>query len=430
MFNSIRIKLKSLFAAALLAPALTFAATQPLDRIAVIVNDDIIMQSQVQNAIDLAIFRLKQSDQPMPPKKMLIQQVVEGLIMESLQLQIAERGGVRVDDTSLNEAMTRIAAQNNMSLAEFQQTIAAEGSDYAAMREQIRRELITTRARQGSVGPRIQITDQEVQNFLNSREGQEMLATRYRIGHILIKVAENASDAEQSNAEQQANTLFQQLQGGADFATVASKHSSGPGADKGGDMGWRTPEQLPILFKDALQGLQTGEVAAPVRSANGYHLIKLVEKRGGSTVMQAQSNVRHILIQPTEIRTEEQAEALIKELYNRIENGEDFAELARLYSADPGSRAKGGELGWVSGEALVPAFRKVMDSIEVNTLSLPFMSRYGWHILEVLDKRQEDIGSEANRRSAREVLYKRKFNEELQLWLREIRDNAFVDIKI
>lgn len=430
MFNSIRIKLKSLFAAALLTPALAFAATQPLDRIAVIVNDDIIMQSQVQNAIDLAIFRLKQSDQPMPPKKMLIQQVVEGLIMESLQLQIAERGGVRVDDTSLNEAMTRIAAQNNMSLAEFQQTIAAEGSDYAAMREQIRRELITTRARQGSVGPRIQITDQEVQNFLNSREGQEMLTTRYRIGHILIKVTENASDAEQSKAEKQANTLFQQLQDGADFATLASQHSSGPGANKGGDMGWRTPEQLPILFKDALQDLQSGEVAAPVRSANGYHLIKLVEKRGGSTVMQAQSNVRHILIQPTEIRTEKQAEALINELYNRIQNGEDFAELARLYSADPGSRAKGGELGWVNGEALVPAFKKVMNNIEVNTLSQPFMSRYGWHILEVLDTRQEDIGTEANRNAAREVLYKRKFNEELQLWLREIRDNAFVDIKI
>lgn len=430
MFNSIRTKLKTLLIAALLTPTLGLAATQPLDRIAVIVNDDIIMQSQVQNAIDLAIFRLKQGDQPMPPKKLLIQQVVEGLIMESLQLQIADRGGVRVDDTSLNEAMTRIAAQNNMTLEQFQQAITAEGSDYAAMREQIRRELITTRARQGSVGPRIQITDQEVQNFLNSREGQEMLATRYRIGHILIKVAENAPKAEQKEAKEHTHQLLQQLQGGADFAALASQYSNAPEANIGGDMGWRTPEQLPSLFKDALAGLQPGEVAAPVRSPNGYHLIKLIEQRGGSTVMQTQSNVRHILIQPTEIRTEAQAEALIKELYNRIQNGDDFSELARLYSADPGSRAKGGELGWVNGEALVPAFREVMDNIKLNTLSEPFKSRYGWHILEVLDKRQEDIGTEANRNAAREVLYKRKFNEELQLWLREIRDNAFVDIKI
>ncbi|MEZ5524833.1 MAG: peptidylprolyl isomerase [Pseudomonadales bacterium] len=430
MLNSRLKKLKALLATALLIPAIAFATTQPLDRIAVIVNDDIIMQSQVQEALDLAIFRLKQSGQTIPPKKLLIQQVVEGLIMESIQLQIAERGGVRIDDTSLNEAMARIAAQNNMSLQEFQQAVIAEGSDYTAMREQIRRELITTRARQGSVGPRIQITDQEVQNFLNSREGQEMLATRYHIGHILINMADNASEAATQQAEQQANALFQQLQGGADFSALANQYSTGPNAEKGGDMGWRTPDQLPSLFADAIQGLKPGEVAAPIRSANGYHLVKLIEQRGGGTVMQSQAKVRHILIQPTEIRSEEQAEALIHDLYQRIQQGEDFAELARLYSADPGSRAKGGELGWVNGDALVPSFRKVMESIPVRTLSEPFQSRYGWHILEVLERRQQDIGSEATRRAAHEVLYKRKFNEELEIWLREIRDSAFVDVKI
>jgi peptidyl-prolyl cis-trans isomerase SurA len=430
MLNSRLKKLKALLATALLIPAIAFATTQPLDRIAVIVNDDIIMQSQVQEALNLAIFRLKQSGQTIPPKKLLIQQVVEGLIMESIQLQIAERGGVRIDDTSLNEAMARIAAQNNMSLQEFQQAVIAEGSDYTAMREQIRRELITTRARQGSVGPRIQITDQEVQNFLNSREGQEMLATRYHIGHILINMADNASEAATQQAEQQANALFQQLQGGADFSALANQYSTGPNAEKGGDMGWRTPDQLPSLFADAIQGLKPGEVAAPIRSANGYHLVKLIEQRGGGTVMQSQAKVRHILIQPTEIRSEEQAEALIHDLYQRIQQGEDFAELARLYSADPGSRAKGGELGWVNGDALVPSFRKVMESIPVRTLSEPFQSRYGWHILEVLERRQQDIGSEATRRAAHEVLYKRKFNEELEIWLREIRDSAFVDVKI
>jgi len=430
MFNTFRKYLLPLLAVTLLAPSTAIAVTQPLDRIAVIVNDDIIMQSQVQQAIDGAIQKLKKSTQPMPPKKALIQQVIESLIMESLQLQIAERGGIRVDDTSLNEAVQRIAKQNNMTLEQFQQTVINEGSDYATIREQIRRELITTRARQGSVGPRIQITDQEIQNFLDSREGQLLLQTQYHIGHILLKLPENASAEQQQQAADKAQALYQQLQSGADFAELAKNNSSSSTAKKGGDMGWRNDEQLPSLFRESINSISAGQVAKPIASSNGYHLVKLLEQRGGSSMLQDQTFVRHILIQPNEIRSESQAEELIYELFTRIQSGDDFAELARLFSNDPGSRAKGGELGWITPAGLVPAFQKVMKDTPANTMSAPFESRFGWHILEVQGHRQQDVGAEASRRTVREVLYKRKFNDELQLWLREIRNDAFVDIKI
>ncbi|MEH6357625.1 MAG: peptidylprolyl isomerase [Pseudomonadales bacterium] len=429
MFNTLRTKILPLLAIALLTPSLAVAANQPLDRIAVIVNDDIIMQSQVQQAINSAIGKLQQSNQAMPPKKAIISQVVEGLIMESLQLQIADRGGIRVDDTSLNEAVQRIAAQNDMTIEQFQQAISKEGSSYTVVREQIRRELITTRARQGSVGPRIQITDQEIQNYLSSAEGEQLLKSKYHIGHILIKPASNSA-ADKQQAQEQVQDLYQQLQSGSDFNELARNHSADSSANKGGDMGWRDGSQLPSLFKEAVQALKTGETAQPIASSNGFHLVNLIEKRGGSSIIQNQTLVRHILVQPTEIRSEDQAEELIYELFTRIQSGEDFSEMARLYSGDPGSRAKGGELGWITPAGLVPAFVKVMKETPENTVSGPFKSRYGWHILEVQGQRQEDIGAEANRQKAREILYKRKFNDELELWLREIRDNAFVDVKI
>jgi len=429
MLNSLRKQLSILLATVLLTPGLLAAASQPLDRIAVIVNDDIIMQSQVQQAIDSAISTMKRSSQPMPPKKVLIQQVVENLIMESLQLQIADRGGVRVDDTSLNEAIQRIAAQNNMTLEQFQQAINDEGSDYATTREKIRRELVTTRARQGSVGPRIQITDQEIQSFLSSDEGQELLQSKFHIGHILIK-PESSNSADQQQAAGKAQTLYQDLLSGADFTQLSKQHSASPNADKGGSMGWRDESQLPSLFSEVVKGLEIGDVAEPISSSNGYHLIKLLEKRGGSNIIQNQTLVRHILIQTTEIRSERQAEELIYDLFTRIQSGDDFAELARLYSGDPGSRAKGGELGWITTAGLVPSFVKVMQETPENTVSAPFKSQYGWHILEIQGHRQQDIGAEANRQQVREVLYRRKFNEELSLWLREIRNDAFIEIKI
>lgn len=430
MFKSIRTTIKALLAIALLGPAITHAATQPLDRVAVIVNDDIIMQSQVQQAINSAIANLQKRNQPMPPKQILIQQVVENLIMESIQLQIAERGGIRIDDTSLNEAVERIAEKNNMTLEQFRQTLAAEGTDYAAVREQIRREMITNRTRQGSVGPRIQITDQEIENFLNSSEGQELLKSQYRLGHILLAVPENASSKKRDQVAAQAENLYQQLKGGADFASLARQYSASDTAEQGGDLGWRKEDEIPSLFKNAIKDLATGDVSQPIASGNGYHLVKLLEQRGGESQLQHQMQVRHILIQTNEIRSASQAEELIYDLFTRIQAGEDFAELARLYSNDPGSRAKGGDLGWITSAGLVPAFIQAMEETPVGTMSAPFQSRFGWHILEKLDERDHDLGAEASKRIAREAIFKRKFNEELELWLREIRNDAFVDIKI
>lgn len=429
MLNTARATILSFLTLALLAPSLALAASQPLDRIAVIVNDDIIMQSQVQEAINSAISKLKQRDQPMPPKKALISQVIEGLIMENLQLQVADRAGIRVDDTSLNEAVQRIAKQNNMTLEQFRDAVVKDGSSYAAVREQIRRELITTRARQVSVGPRVHISDQEIGNFLNSAEGEQLLKSQYHIGHILIKPA-SSSAADKKLAQQKAQGLYQQLQSGADFNQLARDYSATADASKGGDMGWRDDSQMPSLFKKSVQSLKAGQTSKPIASSNGIHLVKLIEKRGGTSITQNQTHVRHILVQPTEIRSKEQVKELIYDIFARIQSGEDFAELARLYSSDPGSRAKGGDLGWITPEGLVPAFVKVMEETPENTVSAPFKSRYGWHILEVLGHRQKNIGAEAARQKARELLYKRKFNDELELWLREMRDDAFVDIKL
>ena len=429
MFKTNRTFCKYLLLSCLFLSPVIHSASQPLDRIAVIVSDDIIMQSQVQRALDSAIQELQQRNQNMPSKKAIISQVVEGLIMESLQLQMAERSGIRIDDTQLNETLQNIAAQNGMSLEQFQQAATKKGSSYTAIREQVRRELLTTRARQSNVRPRIQITDQEIKNFLASSEGEALLKSKSHIGHILITPASN-NEVDQQQAETQAQDLYQQLQSGADFAELARTYSAGPNADKGGDMGWRDDTQLPSLFSNAIKRLNSGETAPPISSSNGFHLVKLLAKQGGHHIFQPQTLVRHILVKPTEIRSDSQAQELITELFDRIQSGEDFAAIARQYSNDPGSRTKGGELGWITSAGLVPAFVKVMKETPENTLSSPFKSRYGWHVLEILGHRQQDIGAEKNSQKAREVLYKRKFNDELQLWLREIRDNAFIDIKI
>lgn len=428
--NSTKLCSALLFAGAVIFTSVSQAAIERLDRVAVVVNDDIIMESQVRKRIDEVVRSMRRQQAPLPPEDEILRQVVEALIMESIQLQIGERAGVRIDDNTLNQTMQRIAQQNNLSLEEFKQQLQADGVSYQETRDQIRAEMITTRVREGRVGSRIQITEQEIQNYLTSEAGKKQLEAIYQLGHILLKVPENADVEEEERIEAKARDLLDQLRAGADFAQLAAAHSDGPAAAKGGDMGLRKESQLPSAFSDAAPQLGLGEVSEPIRSANGYHLIKLLNKRGGDKLMVPQTHVRHILIDTSEIRNDEQAKAFAEELHQRILEGESFEELAKAHSADTGSLASGGDLGWMNSRDLVPNFRAVMDQAEPNVISQPFRSRYGWHILEVLGRRMQDMGNEMQRARAREIIYQRKFEEELQIWLREEREDAYVDIKL
>ena len=419
-----------LFAGLISSISISQAAIQRLDRVAVVVNDDIIMESEVLKRKQDIIRTINRQQAAMPPEDELLRQVVESLIMESIQMQIGERAGVRIDDNTLNQTMERIAQQNNLSLEQFKQQLQADGVSYQETREQIRDEMISTRVREGRVGARIQITEQEIQNYLTSEAGKKQLEAAYLLGHILLQVPEDASAAEVAKAEAKAKDLQRQLNTGADFATLAAANSDDPSAASGGAMEWRKESQLPSVFLEYVPRLMIGEVSDPIRSPNGFHLIKLLNKQGGDTLMVPQTHVRHILIKTSEIRDDEQAKAFAGQLYERIQAGESFEELAKSHSADTGSLSSGGDLGWMNSCDLVPEFREAMERAEINQLTKPIRSQFGWHIIEVLGRRMQDMGKDMQRARAREIIYQRKFEEELQIWLSEEREDAFVDIKL
>jgi peptidyl-prolyl cis-trans isomerase SurA len=342
---------------------------------------------------------------------------------------MADRAGIRISESQLDDAMTRIAAQNNMSLPEFQQAMASEGVSFSYARQQIRNEMRVSRVQQYQVGERIQITDQDIDYFLASDIGRMASAAEYRLRHILIAVSSGSNADQYQAAEAKANNLVEELRNGAEFGRVAMAESSGGTALNGGDMGWRKEGQLPSIFADVAPAMEIGEISSPIRTASGFHIIKLEEKRGGSSKLIEQAKVRHILVQTNEVRDEDQAKELIDKLYERIVAGADFAKLAKEFSDDPGSGAGGGDLGWVSPGDMVPEFESTMASTETGKYSQPIRSQFGWHILEVTERRKTDIGEEVQRNQVRQMLYSRRFDEELPIWLRKIRSEAYVDIK-
>jgi len=422
---------KSLISASLLGLGLLSstvnAAPVAIDHVVAVVDDDIIMDTQLDQRIDTV--RRQNAGAPLPPANVLREQVLERMILESIQLQMAERGGIRVSDAELNDAIRRIAAQNKMSLTQFREAMEAEGVSFTLAREQILNEIRVSRVQRFQVGERIQITDQDVDYFLASDLGKMASAAEYEIGHILIAVPSQASPNDIQQAEKKAQSIVADLRNGADFRQTAIAKSNGRNALKGGNLGWRKEAQLPGIFADVVPQLQLGDISNPIKSSSGFHIVKLLNKRGGNTQMVTQSKVRHILVQPNELRDKAKTKALIQQLYQRLQAGEDFGELAREYSDDPGSGASGGELGWVNPGDMVPAFDKTMAATQPGGMSTPFESRFGWHILQVEDRKQTDIGAEKQRDQVRQLLYSRRFEEELPIWLRKIRSEAYVDIK-
>ena len=422
--------LRALSLGALLLGQQAFAAVQPLDRVAAIVDNDVVMQSQLENRLREVRQTMAKRGAEAPPQDILTQQVLERLIVESLQLQIAERSGIRITDEELNHAVAGIAERNGMSVEQFRAALQQDGLSFSEAREQIRRELLINRVRQRRIAERIQITDQELQNFLASDLGRLQLSEEFRLANILLPLPEGASSAEIEQTLRKAADLYEQLRKGADFASLAMSHSASENALEGGEMGWRKAAQLPPPFDSMIRALAPGEITEPIRTPGGVVILKLQEKRGGNTQVSEQVHVRHILIKPSEIRSEAEAQRLAERLYERIRGGEAFDELAKKFSEDPGSALNGGDLNWIDPNALVPEFRQVMADTASGQLSRPFKTPYGWHVLEVLGRRATDTSAQMREQQAASMLRNRKYEEELQTWLRQIRDEAYVEIKL
>ncbi|RLA46109.1 MAG: molecular chaperone SurA [Gammaproteobacteria bacterium] len=416
----------SLATATVITPVLR-AATEVIDQVAAIVDDDIIMASELRDRVAGMTENLQARGVKLPPEDTLIRETLDRLILESIQLQLGRRVGVRISDAQLNAAIERIASQNRMTMDQFRMALEQQGQSYAGMREQVRREMIIQGVQGGNVNRRVQISEQEVDNFLANEEGQKLTQPEYHIIHALLAVSPDASDAEIASAQTYVNNMVKRIHAGEPYNQAISS-SAGQYTFTGGDLGWRKLDDLPSLFSDVAPGLAVGETADPIHSDNGFHLIYMAEKRGAEDMV-AQTEVRHILIKPSEIMTDEQAGALVVELRVRAESGEDFAELAREYSEDIGSAQEGGELGWTSPGQMVPEFEKVMNNTAIDQISEPIRTQYGWHILQVQGRRKSDMTNEASRAKAMDYLHNRKYQEELDAWLQQIRDEAFVDIK-
>ena len=425
------IKRVLMLAALLLAPALAPAAKmEVIDRIVAVINDSVIMQSELDERVDEVLRNLATEGARRPPLEIIRQQVLERMVEESLQLELAERMGIRVDDTSLNEALTGIARQNNFTLEQFAEQVRAEGMDWASFREQIRNELMINQVRQRQVAQRIRITDLEVDRFLASELGKQLFESEFRLGHILIQLPDGASPQQIAEAQDEADSIIAQLKKGEDFSELAVRHSDDSYALKGGDLGWRPAAQWPALFSEAVVSLQPGELAGPLRSGNGFHILKMIDRRGDAQKIVEQYSTRHILLKPSAIRSSEQSLALARSLRARIEQGESFEALAKEFSDDPGSARNGGDLGWVSSGEMVDEFEQHMLNTPTGALSPIFETQFGWHFLRVDKTRNMDMSEEFRRLRARQALHQRRYAEELQNWLQEIRSEAYVDIRL
>jgi len=426
------VNIKALVFAGSLAIGLTtapliYAATEILDQVVAIVDEDVIMASELRARLAAVTQNLEARGIEMPPEDELVRETLDRLILENIQLQLAARVGVRISDAQLNAALSRIAGKNGMNLEQFRTRLEAEGQSYVSMRDDIRREMVLQRVQTGNVNQRIQITDKEIDNFLATEEGQTLTQAEYRLVHALLPLAPDASESDTAAAKLYVNNMASRISAGEPFDQVISS-SSGKYTFSGGDLGWRKGGDLPSLFSDIAPTLKVGEVADPIRSDSGFHLVYLEDKRGGEQIV-AQTEVRHILVKPSEILTDAQAEQLVIDLKARIEAGEDFGELAKEFSEDIGSGQEGGDLGWTMKGQMVPEFDRAMADTEIGSISDPVHSQFGWHILEVTGRRDQDMTELAMRNKANEYLHSRKYQEELDAWLRKIRDEAFVDIK-
>ena len=393
------------------------AKIEILDRVAIIVGEGVVLESQVNNMLENIKKRYQEQGAPMPPQEMMLEQVHERLIIEELQLQMGRQAGIRVGDGELNQAFENIAQSNGLSLESFIETLEAEGESYEELRSQVRKEMIIQRVQRGRVGREVDITEQELDGFLATEGAVKELSPELFVRQILV------SD------QNKADSLLMDINNGEDFANLAKENSTSSNASSGGEMGWRNLADLPSLFADALKNKKKGYISPPLKGGSGYYILKLEDKRGDLVRFEDQWNVRHILMMTTKLRDETFTKKELEEVRARVLDGEDFSLLAKEYSEDPGSASRGGDLDWLSLGKTAPAFEKMMLESPVNEISPVFESEFGFHFLQVLETRTEDLTEEVIKDRAYGILFARKFDEELENSLRTTRAEAFVEFK-
>jgi len=401
-----------------------------IDRIVAVVDKDVITYSELRDRIQIVLGQLEKQGAQRPPQDVLEKQVLERLISDRLQLQLAAQTGLRVDDNQLDKTVERIAEQNKLSISEFRDALEKDGINYRKFREDIRNEIILARLREREVDNRVNVTEAEIDNLLTSQASRNEIRDEFELSHILIRTPEESAPEELQKLKAKADEAMKRLQEGEDFGQVSARFSDAPNALEGGKLGWKNDTQIPKLFVDALKTLQPGQTTDIIRSPNGFHILKLNNRRGATSPMLVQqTNVRHILIKPSEVVSDADAQHRLTDLKERIENGGNFAELARQYSED-GTAAKGGELGWVNPGDTVPDFEKAMNELQPGQVSAPVRSPFGWHLIQVLERRSQDMSKEAARLKARQEIRARKADEAYQDWLRELRDRAYVEYRL
>ncbi len=401
-----------------------------LDRIIAVVNDQVITRRDLDERVSGVLSRMREQGTPLPPSDVLERQVLERMIQTRVQLQFARDTGLRVDDAMLDSTIARIAANNKITVQEMRSAIERDGIPFAKYRDDLRDEIITARLREREVDSKIQIADSEVDNFLNTLQQQESRSEEFNLSHILIRVPEQASPEQLHERRKRAEAALAQIKNGADFRQIAAGLSDAPDAVQGGLMGWREFVQLPTLFADGVKSLKAGGITPVLRSAAGFHIIRVNDRRGHTeSAMVTQTRARHILIKTSELVSENEAKERILKLLERVENKADFAEVARLQSEDA-SAAKGGDLGWLSPGDTVPEFERAMDALKPGQISSAVRSPFGWHIIQVVERRSEDMSQQQQRLRARQALREQKSEEAYLEWTRQLRDSAFVDIRL
>ncbi len=399
-----------------------------LDSIIAVVEDDVILERELQKEVAAIEQRIQQSNAAAPPAYILRKQVLEKMIIDKLQRQLAEKAGINVSEEMLNNSAADIARRNNMDMAEFRAELQGQGISYQTFLDNMRNEIVINQLRSREIGGRIRVTDREVQHYVETQDkiGEESM--QYHLGHILVAVREGASSTEIQKAMAKAEDLVGKLRGGQDFNQTAVSNSDDANALKGGDLGWRPLSEIPTLFVNEIRQMREGEVSAPIRSPSGFHIVKMLGLKGTGSHTITKTKVRHILVKTNELVDDAEAQKRLLALKNRIASGDDFAALARANSDDKGSAIKGGSLDWVSPGDLVKPFEEAMSQLGVNELSEPVQTQFGWHLIQVLGREQKDDSDEFKKNLIREAIRKRKIEEETELWMRRLRDEAFVEI--
>lgn len=404
---------------------------QFVDGVAAVVNEGVVLKSELAREEELILLRATQQGMQLPPAHVIREQVLERLVVEEIQLQRAFRIGIQVSDQMLNQTIAAIAENAGSSFEDMPEILARQGIDYGEYRRDTRKQMMLEQLRRIEVVNRISVSPREIEQCIADLEDNAVVNSRYNLSHIFISVPTSATNEQFAEAEEEARTVHDELSNGADFRQLAIRHSDGDTALEGGGLGWRPGDQLPTLFFDVVGNLQEGEFSEPIRAVSGYHIVKVNQLEGVTEKSEIeQMRVRHILITPDQIIDEETAQQQLEEARERILGGDDFGEVAKLLSDDPGSASQGGEMGWTSPGEFVPEFEEVANNVELGELSEPFRSRFGWHVLEVLERRTYDNTEELKEGNCVQRIRNGKLANETELWVRRIRDEAFVETRI